>query len=110
MQGQRLYESTIPEQTVIRIMRKLSPERVSDLVDYARFLEFRATERYQDWLEAAREQDDPSGAADQRWEELLARPAARQLMRQMAQEAREDYLAGRTTEIVETEDGQLAPE
>ena len=42
MQGQRLYESTIPEQTVIRIMRKLSPERVSDLVDYARFLEFRA--------------------------------------------------------------------
>ncbi len=36
-----------------------------------------------------------------RWDELFARPDAKQLMRQMAQEAQADYHAGRTTEIME---------
>lgn len=90
-------------------MRKLPPERISELVDFARFLEFRATEYYEDWVEAQSEQSDQAGTAEQRWSELLARPEAKQLMRQMAREAREDYHAGRSTEIVETQDGRLAP-
>jgi hypothetical protein len=109
MEGQTPYETSSPEQTVIRIMRKLPPERVSDLVDFARFLEFRATERYQDWMETEGEHGEQTGLGDQHWDELFSRPKSRQLMHQMAQEAREEFRAGRTTEIVETEDGRLAP-
>ena len=55
------------------------------------------------------EQHDQASSADQRWEELFAQPDAKRLMQQMAREAREEYHAGRTTEIEETEDGRLAP-
>ena len=47
------------------------------------------------------EQHDQTSSADQRWEELFAQPEAKRLMQQMAREAREEYLAGRTTEIAE---------
>ena len=109
MEVQTPHLSTTLEQTVIQIMRKLSPERVSELIDFARFLEFQATERYQDWVKTEAVRDDQAGAGDQRWEEILAQPEAKRLMRQMAREAREDYRAGRTTEMVETDDGRLAP-
>jgi hypothetical protein len=109
MEAQTPYQSSTPEQMVIQIMRQLPPERVSELVDFARFLEFSATERYRDWIEADNEGQEGSDDADQRWDALFARPEARQLMRQMAKEAREEYHAGRTTEIVETEDERLAP-
>lgn len=104
METQTTYRSATPEQTVVQIMRKLPPERVSELVDFARFLEFRATERFEDWVETQSEQ---AASAERRWDELFARPEAKQLMRQMAQEAQADYHAGRTTEIAETEDGRL---
>lgn len=110
MEGQTPYQTSTPEQTVIHIMHKLPPESVSDLLDYARFLEFRAAEPCQDWMEAEGEQDDQARAAEQRWDALFAQPAARQLMRQMAQEARAEYRAGRTTEIVEDELTQGLPD
>lgn len=109
METQTSYQASTPEQTVLRIMRRLAPERVAELVDFARFLEFRAAEDVGDWLEIENAATDQAGDADQRWDELFARPEARQLMRQMAQEAREEYRAGKTTEIVDTEDGRLAP-
>ncbi len=106
METQTTYRSASSEQTVVQIMRKLPAERVSELVDFARFLEFRVTERYEDWAETQSEQ---TASAEQRWNELLARPDAKQMMRQMAREAQADYQAGRTTEIAETEDGRLMP-
>lgn len=109
METQTSYQASTPEQTVLRIMRKLTPERVAELVDFARFLEYRAGEGVGDSPEADDAATDDAGDADQRWDELLARPEAKQLMRQMAREAREDFYAGRTTEIVETDDGRLAP-
>lgn len=87
METQTTYRSATPEQTGDQIMRKLPPERVSELVDFARLLEFRATERYEDWMEIRSEQ---AASAEQRWDELFARPEANQLMRQMAREAQED--------------------
>ncbi len=106
MNAQPALRYSTSEEAVINIMRRLPPERVSELVDFARFLEFRATERYEDWVEIQSEQ---AASAEQRWDELFARPEAKQLMRQMAREAQADYQAGRTTEIVEAEDGRLAP-
>jgi len=49
-------------------------------------------------------------ACEDKWDELLARPEAKRPLRQMAREALEDYHAGRTTGIIITEDGQLAPD
>jgi hypothetical protein len=48
--------------------------------------------------------------SEEKWEELLAQPGAKRMMREMAHEALEDYRAGRTTDITFTEDGRLAPE
>jgi hypothetical protein len=45
----------------------------------------------------------------EKWDELLTKPEAKRVMREMAREAREDYRAGRTTDIEVTEDGRLAP-
>lgn len=82
-------ETAAYEQTLVSIVRALPPERVSELVDFARFLQ-------------AQSQDD-------KWDELLARPEAQLVLLDMAREAREDYRAGRTTDISITDDGQLAP-
>lgn len=95
------------EQTVIKIMRKLPPDRISELVDFARFLE-QIARRDEKEEEAAEMQKDIS-PGEEKWDQLLARPEAKRAMREMAREAREDYHAGRTTDIAVTDDGYLAP-
>ena len=60
-------QPSVYEQTVLTIMRRLPPERVLQLVDFARFLEFQAA------------------------------PEAKRVVREIAREAREDYRAGQTT-------------
>jgi hypothetical protein len=93
---------SIHEQAVLQIMRRLPPERLVELVDFARFLEFQATVQDKGWLE-----DD---AAEDQWDQLLARPEAKRLMREMAHEARADYQAGQTTDLHITEEGRLSSE
>ena len=89
------------EQVVLTIMRRLPPYRVLELVDFARFLEAQTAQQP--------EQELTTNATEDAWERLLAKPAARRVLRDMAAEAREDYQAGRTTDIQITEDGELAP-
>jgi hypothetical protein len=102
--------SSAYEQIVRRIMRSLPPERVLELVDFARFLEFQTTRREEyNTEEQDNETEEASQSGDERWEQLLAKPEAKRVMREMAREALEDYRAGRTTDINITEDGQLAP-
>jgi hypothetical protein len=103
-------QSSPYEQTVIRIMRKLSPEQVLELVDFARFLEFRMTNK-EEVEEAADIPETPESitASEEQWEQLLARPEAKRVLRDMAREALEDYRAGRTTEITVTKEGRLEP-
>jgi hypothetical protein len=104
------YPVGTSEQTVIRILRRLSPERARQLVDYARFLEFQTTERYQGWLDEEEiEPEEEILASERKWDELFARPGSMRLLQAMAAEAREDYLAGRTTDVRITDDGRLAP-
>jgi hypothetical protein len=97
------------EQTVVSIMRKLPPERILELVDFARFLELQGTKKYDEWLDEETETEEEIRASEERWDQLLAQPEAKRVLREMACEAREDYHAGRTTEITITEDGRLAP-
>lgn len=108
METQTSYQASTPEQTVLRIMRKLTPERVAALVDFARFLEYRAAEGVGGWPEADRAATDEAGDADQRWDELLARPEAKEVMRQMAREAREESRSLQGLEVMAIEDRQLS--
>jgi hypothetical protein len=92
-------------------MRRLPPERVLQLVDFAQF-EFQATrkKRHDDWLdEEETETEEDIHASEEKWDELFAKQEAKHIMREMAHEAREDYRAGRTTDITITEDERLAP-
>jgi len=102
-------QPSVHEQMVIAIMRRLPPERVSQLVDFAQFLDFKTAERYDDRSEEEEtETEEEISASEEKWDELLARSEAKRVMREMAREAREEYHAGQTTDM-ETKDGRLSP-
>jgi hypothetical protein len=60
-------------------------------------------------VENEEETEEEILASERKWDELFARPESRRLLRTMAAEAREDYLAGYTTDVKITDDGRLAP-
>jgi chemotaxis regulatin CheY-phosphate phosphatase CheZ len=83
------------EERLVGIVRRLTPERVVQLVDFARFLEAESEEEIE--------------VTQAKWDELLAKPEARRKLRDLASEAADDHRAGRATDIKVTEDGRLAP-
>lgn len=93
------------EKTIIAIMRRLPSERLPYLVEFARFLEFQAKHPPSSLQPTELEQSD----RDAQWEALLAQPQAKSRLREMAQDAREEYTSGNTTEIGVTDDGYLKP-
>jgi hypothetical protein len=104
MTKQAEIQSTTYEQMLINIVRTLPPERVSELIDFARFLQSLVVKPYEP---AVLEEEESEG--DEKWEQLLVKPEAQQAMIEMAHEARADLYAGRTTEIAISEDGRLTP-
>lgn len=113
MEMQALSQTSAQEQAVIRIIRKLPAERIMQLVDFARFLEFETTKRHDAWLdedEGSLGTEEDIRAGEEKWDSLFAQPEAKRMMREMAREALDDYRTGRTTEISFTDDGRLAPE
>jgi hypothetical protein len=114
MEAQSPIQPSEYEKTVIAIMRRLPPERLPYLVEFARFLEFRATTPLDAGGHAEGEEDFSAEegvlANEAKWDELLAKPEVKRLMRELAREARAEYSAGNTTEIHIAEDGRLAPE
>jgi len=105
METQTALQFSTYEQAVIDIMRNLPSDRVLQLVDFARFLEFQvAHENGDDALN-----DEEFQASQEKWETLFANPKSRRVMREMAHEALEDYRAGRTTNIAISKDGRLEP-
>lgn len=97
------------EDQLLEIVRKLPDERIQQLVDFARFLEFQMRGAYNESLiEAAEGAED--ARADEEWDALLARADAKRLLRDMANEAHENYVTGRTTGITVNDEGQLEPE
>ncbi len=90
------------EQTLINIVRTLPPERISELVDFARYLQALA-------IRAREIEPLTESAGDKMWDELLVRADSQELLLEMAREARAEYYAGRAAEIDITADGRLAP-
>jgi hypothetical protein len=83
------------EDKLVGIVRRLPPERVIQLVDFARFLEAESEEEIE--------------ASQANWDKVLVKPEAKRKLRDMAREALDDYHAGQATDINVTEDGRLAP-
>ncbi len=111
MKMQTALQSSVYEQTVINIIRKLPPERIMQLIDFAQFLEFQIVQKNNDDRLDKEETETEEGirASEKKWDELFVKPEAKHVMRKMAHEALEDYRAGRTTDIAITKDGRLAP-
>jgi len=111
MEMQTASQSSTYEQTVINIIRKLPPERVLQLVDFARFLEFQIVQESYDDSSEEEETETEEGirASEEKWDELFAKPEAKRVIREMAREALDDYHAGQTTDIAVTQDGRLTP-
>jgi hypothetical protein len=87
------------EEALIQILRRLPPERVSEVFDFAQFLEFRAAKAG----EGTQEHTDD----DARWDALLATEESQHLLKNIADEALSEIEAGDARPMVFTEDGQI---
>jgi hypothetical protein len=101
--------ATAYEQVLVDIVRKLPPERVVEVVDFARFIQWQTLRADNATSQDEANDTEPLGPGDEEWNRLFAEPESDQLLSEMAGEALEEYRAGRTTDITETEDGRLAP-
>jgi hypothetical protein len=89
------------EEALIQIVRRLPPERVSEVLDFAQFLEFQAAK--------AGEVDPEYTEDDARWDALLATEESQRLLEKMADEAMAEIEAGHARPMVFTEDEEIAP-
>lgn len=89
------------ERALIQIVRKLPPERVSEVLDFAQFLEFQVAK--------TGEGDQQYTEDDARWDALLATEESQRLLEKMADEALSEIEAGQARPIVSAEDGEIAP-
>jgi hypothetical protein len=99
MEMQITLQPTAYEQKLIRIVRRLPPERVTQVIDFAQFLESKLDEE---------ESEEEIAAENARWDALLATEEAQRLLEKMADEALADMRAGRARPMVFTEDGEIA--
>ncbi len=96
------------ERQLIKIIRRLPVERVSEVIDFAKFLELQQTK--------IREQRPPfvnnelPTEGDKKWDALLASDEAQQLLKTMADEASNEILAGNAKPMIFTGSGQLIHE
>ena len=93
------------ERTLIKIARVLPPNRVEQLVDFARFLETQSLSE-----ELIQEEDMAEIEADNaRWDALLATDEAQSLLEKLAQEALVEHRAGKTRPMAFNDKGQIIP-
>ncbi len=109
MEQQTVLHASAYEQKLVEILRRLPPERVSELVDFAEFLELRVSESEQDGLLDENGREEEVASDDARWDALFASDESERLLEKMAAEALAELQAGRAGPIVLTEDGEIAP-
>ena len=80
------------ERQLIKIIRRLPVERVSEVIDFAKFLELQQAkirEQHPSFIN-----NELSTEGDKKWDALLASDEAQQLLETMADEASNEILAG----------------
>lgn len=94
------------EQTLVNVLRALPPERITQLIDFARFLEAQTLVEEL----AAAESTAEIEADIAKWNALLASKEAQELLDKLADEALEEHKAGQTWPMPFTDEGRIAPE
>lgn len=108
MENQAIPLSTA-EEKLIEIVRRLPPQHVSEVLDFAEFLERRGLRQDSEELLDADETEDDIAAADARWDALLASDESQRLLEKLADEALAQINAGHAKPIAFTDKGELAP-
>ena len=93
------------EETLLDILHTLPTERVEQVVDFARFLQWQEIDQSNILHED--ETEEEVQADIKRWDATFA--ASQGKLRKLANEAREDIKAGRTMGMVFTDDGKIVP-
>lgn len=93
------------ERTLIKIVRVLPPNRVEQLIEFARFLEAQllSNELIKEEVAAQVEADNA------RWDTLLATDEAQSLLEKLADEALAEHRAGKTKPMAFSDEGQILP-
>lgn len=93
------------ERTLIDIARVLPPNRVEQLVDFARFLETQSLSEVLVQEEELAEIETDNA----RWDELMATDEAQTLLNKLAEEALIEHRAGKTKPMAFNNRGQIVP-
>jgi hypothetical protein len=109
MEMQTNLESKAYEQKLVRVVRRLPLERVSQVIDFAQFLEFQTTGTSADGLLGEAENKEEITVENAQWDALLATDKSQRLLEKMADAALADIQAGRARPMVFTVDGEIAP-
>lgn len=90
---------------MIKIIRRLPVERVSEVIDFAQFLEFQQTKNQEQQTTSLDNEYPTEG--DIKWDTLLASDEAQRLLETMADEASNEILAGKAKPMAFTDNGRL---
>lgn len=102
-----ISQTTSYEQQLFSVIKRLPPHCVSQVIDFAKFLEFQLIGNKNDSL--TDETEEEITEHDTRWDELLATDESQRLLEKMADEALADIHAGRARPIAFTDDGRICP-
>lgn len=109
MEAETAYQVGIYEQELMRVVRKLPPERVAEVIDFAQFLEFRTSDANDGILLTDKRNQARIAEKNAQWDALLATDASQHLLEKMADEALAEIQAGLARPMIFTEDGEIAP-
>ncbi|MEJ2748526.1 MAG: hypothetical protein P8183_11560 [Anaerolineae bacterium] len=107
MSGQANSQTAVYERTLLDIVRTLPTARVTQLVDFARFLE---AQSLADELARGEANLAEIEAENTRWNSLLAPDESQDLLEKLAGEALEEYRSGQTKAMGFSKKGHIAPE
>ncbi len=93
------------EHRLISIIKRLPPHCVSQVINFAKFLEFEIIRNRNDIL--TDETEEEIAESNARWDALLATDESQRLLEKMADEALAEIQAGRTRPIAFTDDGRI---
>jgi hypothetical protein len=109
MEMQTDLQTMAYEQRLIKIVRKLPPERVLEVIDFARFLEFQTTSAHGEPVLDEDEGDEEIALENARWDALLATDESQRMLEKMADEAWAEIQAGHARPMAFAEDGEIVP-
>jgi hypothetical protein len=100
---------TMYEQKLVGIARRLPPERVSELLDFAQFLELQLAKAHS--VETLDQDASEAGIAAEnaQWDALVATDESQRLLEKMADEAWAEIQAGQARPMIFTELGITVP-